>query len=128
MATLQINALFKKAAPAAPKAAPAKKGGFSNPFGKKEAVAPKKVAPAPKKGGFSNPFGKKAAPPAKKAAPPAKKPFGKKAPVKKAPVKKAPAKNSKKAGAELAKWYGEYKRWIATSFSPTPLLSDKLKM
>jgi len=110
MATLQINALFKKAAPAAPKAAPAKKGGFSNPFGKKEAVAPKKVAPAPKKGGFSNPFGKKAAPPAKKAAPPAKKPFGKKAPVKKAPVKKAPAKNSKKAGAELAKWYGNERK------------------
>ena len=42
MAVLQVNALFKKAAPAPKKAAPAKKGGF----GKKAAPAPKKAAPA----------------------------------------------------------------------------------
>jgi light-harvesting complex II chlorophyll a/b binding protein 5 len=83
MAALQVNAFFKKAAPApAKKAAPAKKGLF----------------PA-----------KKAAP-VKKAAPAQTKKIVKKAPVKKI-VKKAPVKKSSgkptQAGGDLAKWYGE---------------------
>ena len=81
MATLQVNALFKKAAPAPKKAAPAKKG-----FG-----APKKAAPAPKK------TVKKVAP--KKVAP--KKTIKKAAPVKK-------SGNLAQAGDDLTKWYGEY--------------------
>jgi hypothetical protein len=87
MAVLQVNALFKKAAPApAKKAAPAKKGGFG-----------KKAAPAPKK---------KAAP-AKKAAP-KKKVAPKKTVVRKAaPVKKTSGKPSQ-AGGDASKWYGTY--------------------
>ena len=81
MAVLQVNALFKKAAPAPKKkAAPAKKGGFG-----------KKAAPAPKK---------KAAP-AKKVAP--KKTVVRKA----APVKKTSGKPSQ-AGGDASKWYGTY--------------------
>ena len=83
MATLQVNALFKKAAPAPKKAAPAKTGcGFG---------APKKAAPAPKK------TVKKVAP--KKVAP--KKTIKKAAPVKK-------SGNLAQAGDDLTKWYGEY--------------------
>ena len=78
MATLQVNALFKKAAPAPKKAAPAKKGfGFG---------APKKAAPAPKK------TVKKVAP--KKVAP--KKTIKKAAPVKK-------SGNLAQAGDDLTK-------------------------
>jgi hypothetical protein len=88
MAALQVNALFKKAAPApAKKAAPAKKG----LFGAKPAPA-KKTAPA-----------KKAAP-VKKAAP-AKTKVVKKA----APVKKKSSGKPSQAGGDLAKWYGEYR-------------------
>ena len=88
MAVLQVNALFKKAAPApAKKAAPAKKGLFT----KKAAPAPKKAAP------------KKAAPVKKKAAPAPKKA----APKKAAPVKKTSGKPSQ-AGGDPSKWYGTY--------------------
>ena len=81
MAVLQVNALFKKAAPAPKKkAAPAKKGGF----GKKAAHAPKKKAA-----------------PAKKVAP--KKTVVRKA----APVKKTSGKPSQ-AGGDASKWYGTY--------------------
>ena len=92
MAVLQVNALFKKAAPApAKKAAPAKKGGIG--FGKKAAPAPK--APPAKKGQ------KKAAVAPKKAAP--KKTVVRKA----APVKKTSGKPSQ-AGGDASKWYGTY--------------------
>ena len=90
MAVLQVNALFKKAAPApAKKAAPAKKGLFQ----KKAAPAPK--APPAKKGQ------KKAAVAPKKAAP--KKTVVRKA----APVKKTSGKPSQ-AGGDASKWYGTY--------------------
>ena len=90
MAVLQVNALFKKAAPApAKKAAPAKKGSFQ----KKAAPAPK--APPAKKGQ------KKAAVAPKKAAP--KKTVVRKA----APVKKTSGKPSQ-AGGDASKWYGTY--------------------
>jgi hypothetical protein len=79
MAVLQVNALFKKAAPA-----PAKKG-----TAKKAAPAPKKVAP------------KKAAPAPKKVAP--KKTVVRKA----APVKKSSGKSAQ-AGSDASKWYGTY--------------------
>ena len=80
MAVLQVNAFFKKAAPA-----PAKKG------------TAKKAAPAPKK---ASPF-KKAAPAPKKVAP--KKTVVRKA----APVKKSSGKSAQ-AGSDASKWYGTY--------------------
>jgi hypothetical protein len=80
MAVLQVNALFKKAAPA-----PAKKG-----TAKKAAPAPKKAAPK-----------KKAAPAPKKVAP--KKTVVRKA----APVKKSSGKPAQ-AGGDASKWYGTY--------------------
>ena len=80
MAVLQVNAFFKKAAPA-----PAKKG-----TAKKAAPAPKKFAPA-----------KKAAPAPKKVAP--KKTVLRKA----APVKKSSGKPAQ-AGGDASKWYGTY--------------------
>ncbi len=83
MAVLQVNAFFKKAAPAPKKAAPAKKG----LFGKKAAPAPKTV--------------KKAAPAPKKVAP--KKTVVRKA----APVRKASGKPTQ-AGVDASKWYGTY--------------------
>ena len=90
MAVLQVNAFFKKAAPApAKKAAPAK---TASPF-KKAAPAPKKAAPA-----------KKVAP--KKVAP---KVAPKKTVVRKAaPVRKSSGKRGD--GVDLSKWYGEYQR------------------
>ena len=80
MAVLQVNAFFKKAAPA-----PAKKG------------TAKKAAPAPKKFGLA----KKAAPAPKKVAP--KKTVVRKA----APVKKSSGKPAQ-AGGDASKWYGTY--------------------
>ena len=84
MAVLQVNALFKKAAPApAKKAAPAKKGSFQ-----------KKAAPAPKKAAPKKTVVRKAAP---------KKTVVRKA----APVKKTSGKPSQ-AGGDASKWYGTY--------------------
>jgi hypothetical protein len=81
MVALQVNAFFKKAAPA-----PAKKGATV-----KKTAAPKKAAPAPKK----------AAPAPKKVAP--KKTVVRKA----APVKKSSSSGAQ-AGSDLSKWYGTY--------------------
>ena len=84
MAVLQVNALFKKPAPApAKKAAPAKKGSFQ-----------KKAAPAPKKAAPKKTVVRKAAP---------KKTVVRKA----APVKKTSGKPSQ-AGGDASKWYGTY--------------------
>jgi len=102
--TMQVNALFKKAAPAPAKTA------------KAPAKTQIKKAPAasPSLPSLPNPFGgdapKASAKTVKKAAP-AKKAVAKKAPVKKAPVKKAPvakkaAKSPTAAKEALAKWYG----------------------
>lgn len=79
MVALQVNAFFKKAAPApAKKAAPAPKKGFG--FG-----APKKAAPAPKKSAPKKTVVRKAA-----------------------PVKKSSGSGAAQAGSDLSKWYGTY--------------------
>lgn len=104
--TMQVNALFKKAAPAPAKTAKA-------PAKTQIKKAPAKAPSLPS---LPNPFGgdapKASAKTVKKAAP-AKKAVAKKAPVKKAPVKKAPvakkaAKSPTAAKEALAKWYGAY--------------------
>ena len=107
---MQVNALFKKSAPA-----PAK------PAGKAPAKTQIKKAPTttpsrPSLPSLPNPFGgdapKASAKTVKKAAP-AKKPVAKKAPAKKPAAKKAPvakkaAKSPTAAKEALAKWYGAY--------------------
>ena len=98
---MQVNALFKKAAPAPAKTA------------KAPAKTQIKKAPAasPSLPSLPNPFGgdapKASAKTVKKAAP-AKKAVAKKVAVKKAPVAKKAAKSPTAAKEALAKWYGAY--------------------